>query len=214
MTGVVLPSGGEIERHARLYLATLSAPEVSTEQPGVGKSDVTRSEIGEALSDLILGPVASHLSHQRVLIVADGILHFLPFAALPAPRPLPSSEERPALVVDHEIVHLPSASTIALLRGAWTRERQWPKPLMVFADPVFEADDPRIAGGARGTQSGPRPAFRTRRSHSLARYGTWGGAVRAAFHGSLRRGGKRAASRRWCLMPTSRSISRPAARPP
>ena len=168
VTGVVLPSRGDIDQQVRPYLAALSAPAGSTAQLGAGHSDVGQPEIGEALSDMILGPVASHLSHLRVLIVADGIVHFLPFAALPDPRPLPSSAERAALVVDHEIVHLPSASTIALLRGAWTRERQWPRPLLVFADPVFEVDDPRIARGPRAPQSGPRAPV-SDRSQPLAR---------------------------------------------
>jgi CHAT domain-containing protein len=114
-------------------------------RPRLGGADAPRLDVGRALSEMLLAPIVSYLSHERILIVADGPLLRLPFSALPDPRWLSPSAERIALVVNHEVTYLPSVSTIALLRGAWNRERQWPKPLMVFADPVFEADDPRIA---------------------------------------------------------------------
>ncbi len=48
-------------------------------------------------------------------------------------------------MVDHEIVSLPSASVMAVLRRE-TRQRKAPaKTVAVLADPVFETDDPRLA---------------------------------------------------------------------
>jgi CHAT domain-containing protein len=48
------------------------------------------------------------------------------------------------LMADHEIVTLPSASVLSLLRRE-RRERPLPaKTLAVFADPVFEKDDERV----------------------------------------------------------------------
>src|SRR5262249_40675065 len=37
------------------------------------------------LSQILLGPVASKLGKKRLVIVADGLLQYLPFAALPTP---------------------------------------------------------------------------------------------------------------------------------
>src|SRR4030095_10177441 len=50
-----------------------------------------------------------------------------------------------------------SASTLSLIRGAWQGERQWPKQLLVLADPVFEANDPRLGGG-RANRAPATPA--------------------------------------------------------
>jgi CHAT domain len=67
-----------------------------------------------SLSRTLLGPVAGQLGKKRLLIVADGSLHYIPFGALPDPNSLKESEGnwRP-LIVEHEVVNLPSASTIA-----------------------------------------------------------------------------------------------------
>ncbi|MEE8523450.1 MAG: CHAT domain-containing tetratricopeptide repeat protein [Thermoanaerobaculia bacterium] len=103
--------------------------------------------ITATLSDLLLGPVADRLAGQRLLIVAEGALAFLPFSALPAPR-TSASELRSApaeLVGDrHEIVTIPSASTLAAIRrNLETREPPIGK-LAILADPVFHRDDPRV----------------------------------------------------------------------
>jgi hypothetical protein len=57
-------------------------------------------------------PFASQLANKRLLIVGDGALQYVPFAALPAPG---SSSFEP-LAVSNEIVSLPSASRLAVLR--------------------------------------------------------------------------------------------------
>jgi CHAT domain-containing protein len=101
---------------------------------------------GERASAMLLAPAAAHLDAARVLVVADGVLQMVPFAALPDPRRRPV--ERTPLIADHEVIHLPSASTLALLTKDGPRTTPWPKSVMVFADPVFERDDPRIANAA------------------------------------------------------------------
>ena len=58
---------------------------------------------------MLLGPVARHLGGKRLLIVADGALLYLPFAALPLPE---TGRKITPLIVEHEVVNLPSASTI------------------------------------------------------------------------------------------------------
>ena len=73
-----------------------------------------------------------------VLIVSDGILHLLPFSALPDPRTIASDTQvADPLIVEHELTDLPSASTLALLRRNWHQDSGWPRTARVFADPIF-----------------------------------------------------------------------------
>jgi CHAT domain-containing protein/tetratricopeptide (TPR) repeat protein len=110
-----------------------------------------------ALGKTLLGPVADRLAGKRLLIVPDGPLHNVPFAALPA-RP-----EGPPLLVEHEIVLAPSVSALALLRRERTRRAPAAGTLALLADPVFGADDPRLHGGKAAAPVVLRGAGRERR---------------------------------------------------
>jgi CHAT domain-containing protein len=98
---------------------------------------------------MLLGPVADQLGTKRLLIVAEGALQYLPFGALPAPAK-GDAETRGRgdaaipLIVEHEIVSLPSASALAVLRREIQDRKAAGKTVAVLADPVFEADDPRV----------------------------------------------------------------------
>jgi CHAT domain-containing protein len=94
-------------------------------------------------SRLLLGPVASRLRGQRLVVVADGALHYLTFAALP----LPGRAGR--VVTAHEVVNLPSVSVLAALRRQARSHPPAPLAVAVLADPVFEAGDRRVKGGRR-----------------------------------------------------------------
>ncbi len=73
-------------------------------------------------------------------------------SSLPLPRsPALPLSFRP-LIVDHEIVSLPSASTIAVLRRELAGRKPAPKTLALLADPVFEQDDERVKSVAPSTQ--------------------------------------------------------------
>jgi CHAT domain-containing protein/tetratricopeptide (TPR) repeat protein len=96
------------------------------------------------LSRMILGPVAGQLQHKRLLIVSDGALQYVPFATLPAPSSLPSRAGVP-LVTRYEIVNLPSASVLGELRREETSRKEPSKTVAVLADPVFTAEDDRVA---------------------------------------------------------------------
>lgn len=84
------------------------------------------------LGSALFGPVANRLDGQRLVVVADGALHRVPFAVLE-----PSGDGTP-LLARHEVVHLPSASVLAALRRQGS-ERRRPSGLQlaVLADPVF-----------------------------------------------------------------------------
>jgi CHAT domain-containing protein len=96
-----------------------------------------------ALSDVLLGPVAARLGRKRLLIVSDGALQYLPFAALPVPNRPPGRDPVP-LIVEHELIVLPSASTLSVLRDQTSGRKKADKWVAVIADPVFEAQDPRV----------------------------------------------------------------------
>ncbi len=110
------------------------------------------------LSRLLLAPVAGALDGQRLLVVTGGALEYVPFAALPMPRQGaddPEACSETPLLVEHEIVHLPSASTLAVLR----RERAGRQPpsgaVAIFADPVTDASDLRLESSAAFVRGAP-----------------------------------------------------------
>ncbi|NEQ75465.1 MAG: CHAT domain-containing protein [Okeania sp. SIO2C9] len=100
-------------------------------------------ETGNKLSEILLSSVANKLGNKRLLIVGDGILQTIPFAALPLPQNLNQTNYQP-LIVNHEIVTLPSASSIDILREQVKGRTPAPKKVAVFADPVFADNDPRF----------------------------------------------------------------------
>jgi len=104
----------------------------------LARADADYEETSAKLSEAILGPAIERLGNKRLLIVSDGVLDYIPFAALPIPRStLP-------MVMRHEVVNLPSASALAALRHDVTGRAKATKALAVIADPVFETDDPRV----------------------------------------------------------------------
>jgi CHAT domain-containing protein len=99
-------------------------------------------ELAEALgtlSRMLLEPVAGEIAGKRLLVVPDGALQYVPFGVLPVPG-------RPsvALVAEHEVVGVPSASLLAALRVEAAARPRPSKTLAVFADPVFDRSDERV----------------------------------------------------------------------
>jgi CHAT domain-containing protein len=90
-------------------------------------------------------------------VVPDGALAILPFAALPIPDP-GRSWRTPGtflpLLERLEVVSIPSATTLFVQRQQLQVRTAAPKWAAIFADPVFGADDERLAHrpdrGARG----------------------------------------------------------------
>ena len=106
------------------------------------------------LSRVILVPVIKHLAGKRVLIVADGALEYIPFGALPLPNAgLAVSASSPPMIVGHEVVSLPSASVLSLLRDEQAARPRASKALAIFADPVLDRRDSRVEGAKRSTAS-------------------------------------------------------------
>jgi CHAT domain-containing protein len=116
-------------------------------------SDFRYWEQARHLSEVLLGPVARSISGKRLIVVADGAMQYVPFAALPEPG---GAAEPVPLLVNHEIVSLPSASVIAMLRRETAGRPLPPRSVLVLADPVFEPDDPRLRAVFRA--AGRQPA--------------------------------------------------------
>ncbi|HEV2992718.1 MAG TPA: tetratricopeptide repeat protein, partial [Candidatus Angelobacter sp.] len=145
-----LPKKADIETVARQVYEMLSARSHASQTESavqrtlrVQDADSRYPEVAAKLSRMILGPVASLLEGQRLLIVRDGILEYVPFAALPSP--VQNAESKP-LIVDHDIVNLPSASVFQVLRQQEAGRRKADKAIAILADPVFQANDTRVKG--------------------------------------------------------------------
>lgn len=108
----------------------------------------------QALSDEILVPVASRLVRETIVVMAEGALHLVPFAALPKPDPVGQPGTTP-LVAEHDVVYVPSASVTTSLRRS---ARPPGRGVGVLADPVFSLADPRLptpVGSTRTSAAAP-----------------------------------------------------------
>jgi CHAT domain-containing protein len=123
----------------------------------------------------LLAPVAKQLGTKRLVIVADGMLQYLPFSVLPTPAMSATeitSDLKP-LILDHEIVSLPSASVLAALRRELADRKPASKTVAVLADPVFETDDARVKLRLNSTGSAGR------KNQSTSPMSTLGRAIRS-----------------------------------
>lgn len=107
-------------------------------------ADTEYAKASAILSRMILGPVAAELKDKRLLIVSDGVLHYIPFAGLPDPL------NAQALIAGHEVVMAPSASVVGLLRQETANRKPASKMVAVLADPVFSNEDSRVAAARTG----------------------------------------------------------------
>src|SRR5262249_48308530 len=119
-----LPKQAKIERLARRVYALATVQnraipgETDTErQKRLQSAEAQCLTAARGLSRMILGPVARELKSKRLLVVTDGALAYIPFSLLPEPDATGITPRSiPPLVVNHEIVNLPSASVLSVLR--------------------------------------------------------------------------------------------------
>jgi CHAT domain-containing protein len=104
-----------------------------------------------ALYKAVVEPAASIISDKRILVVADGALNYIPFEALLKNADGADYASLNYLVKTNEIVYSPSASVIAAIRQGSASSSG--KSMLLVADPVFSADDPRAKGGAAASAS-------------------------------------------------------------
>ncbi len=229
ITSYVLPKRSEIEAAAQTFRQSLTP------------NSAANLDTGLSLSQMLLAPVSNQLGNKRLLIVGDGALQSVPFAALPIPTsppvslapPLPpflrgvkeGSQQffptslsdldppqpplkkggarikvplkkgdlggSPALKTDpktppfpagvgeskglgytpllaqHEIITLPSASTVAIQRRQLQNRPTAAKTLAVLADPIFALNDPRFSTTSQPTPEKPTNSALTRATRNL-----------------------------------------------
>jgi tetratricopeptide (TPR) repeat protein len=128
----ILPKQAELEKTVKILQKELTT---------------TAPNSASTLSQQILAPAAADLSNKRLVIIPDGILHTVPFAALNRPN----SKSYNPLITQHEITYLPSASTIAILRSTVAPKPRAPKQLAILADPIFSKTDDRLTNKSTQT---------------------------------------------------------------
>lgn len=153
----ILPARKEIEKAVRPYLTMLAA---TPNHLYIERDLAKLREHSEALFETLFGRLSSRIEPgQRLIVVPDGLLHYLPFEAL--------IHNRHFLVEDHEISYLPSASMLAHLqdsRGeAGTGDRM---ELLALGDPIF---GPELkVSVAKKSRNGPIDVIRhARGSHGF-----------------------------------------------
>jgi CHAT domain-containing protein/Tfp pilus assembly protein PilF len=125
LTAHELPPRARIEALARRAHSALSRPQATDLRVAL-----------QELSDAIVTPLAARIAGKRLAMVTEATLQYIPFAALP------DTDGQP-LIASHEIVALPSASTLRALRADAT-PRATGRSVFVVGDPVFDGKDPRV----------------------------------------------------------------------
>lgn len=164
-----LPKREQIEKSARLVYDLLTARSQSKagedarqKQARIAQADANLINASKELSQMVLDPLSSELRAERLVVVADGALQYVPFSALSvvsdqlpvAPRNRtnnglrtnnngPLANYRP-LILDHEVISLPSASSLAIQREGLRNRKPAPNSVAVIADPVFSVSDERL----------------------------------------------------------------------
>jgi CHAT domain-containing protein len=145
-----LPKRSEIEALARAVYDSWSYPSAARKRPSSIQLKLSSPRqlqtLNASLSRILLNPVSKFLAGKRVLVVGDGALQYIPFAAL--------YHDRDQLIVtNHEVISLPSAAALAALRKEIQSRPPPAKELAVLADPVFAANDPRVQQRNEPTQT-------------------------------------------------------------
>lgn len=131
MTSYELPPKAEIEAAVGDFRRVITSPRQRTDLAAIAPTIAN-------LSQKIIAPVADQFENKRLVVVGDGALQYIPFSALSA-----STDYKP-LMIDHEVVTLPSASTLAILRQPLKKTETPTKTIALIADPVFAQDDERL----------------------------------------------------------------------
>lgn len=138
-----LPKKSEIEAVAKPLIATLHEIPVrknsETDLQLKTRLENTKrifDQKNTELSRTLLSPILDKINGQRLLIVGSDILQYVPFAVLQKPG------DSKYLIETNEIVNLPSASVLSILRKI--NKTQPTTELALLADPVFELTDTRV----------------------------------------------------------------------
>lgn len=148
-----LPGRREIEGIARKMYDLLSGKNSVSELTTQQREDLYWRQ-ADQLSRIVLQPLLDHPTKKHLVIVADGALQYIPFAALRWPVAAKhrkdgnnQSSRVPLIANGYDVSYLPSASSLAVLRREMKGRAPAPRTIAVLADPVYDADDLRVIGG-------------------------------------------------------------------
>jgi len=142
-----LPAQASIEKIAQRLYSTITTPAA---QLASYDSDARN------LSSMLFGQIANRSETKRLVIVADGVLQYIPFGALPEPTDTDKNARAQNLISRYEIVGLPSASVLAVQRTQLAARIPAPKSVAVIADPVFDSLDARVLDHRQQLSHGSR----------------------------------------------------------
>jgi len=132
--------GYELPVTTKVTAAAVSLIEMLKEKGGTIQE--FESEATSLSKILIPDRVASEIRAKRkIVIVADGVLQYFPFATLSVSK---QPKLYTPLVANHEVLTVPSASTLEVLRRRMAHRSRAPNSVAVVADPVFKSNDARV----------------------------------------------------------------------
>ena len=163
-----LPRRSDVDKLATDFRAQLIPPKlqrrivgidvIADQQRGLGIVQGPSEDLApfvaasNALYKTVVEPAAATIADKRILVVADGALNYVPFEALVKNSEGADYASLNYLVKTNEIVYSPSASVIAAIRNG-SGGSSSSKSMLVVADPVFSADDPRAKGATGASVS-------------------------------------------------------------
>lgn len=157
-----LPKRADIEPKARRLYTLLTERNRSSAETNaarltrIERADVEANQVSSELGKVLLQPMAQHLAGKRIVTVSQSALQLVPIGILPITDP--QTKQTAPVLADHEVLNLPSASILPLLRENRNTLGRSKKMVAVLADPVFSKYDSRLG------DSQPRPASNNERS--------------------------------------------------
>lgn len=119
-----------------------------------------------ALYKTAVEPASSLVGDKRLLVVADGALNYAPFGALVTSVEGSTYDALRYLTKTNEVTYAPSASVIAAVRGRAEGNTNG-NGVLLIADPVFDAGDPRASQAQTQTQGRTNSALPLRLHSAL-----------------------------------------------
>ncbi|MCU1264538.1 MAG: Tetratricopeptide 1 repeat-containing protein [Acidobacteria bacterium] len=169
----------ELNRTIKLMTPSRTLKDQGARSLGVQAADDFRVR-AQRLTQILLAPAVHQIvTAKRLVIVADGALHYVPFTALPQLEEADTGgttnldargeiKIRP-LLANYEITLLPSVSFLAAARHRAANMSAPSKTMAIIANPVFEQDDERLRRARSDSIAQTRTPGRAppSRSHSI-----------------------------------------------
>jgi CHAT domain-containing protein len=174
-----LPPRAKIETAARRLYSLLTVRNELTNESGLSRQQrivqANKDYLNAAseLSEMLFTPLYQTLNCKRIIVVADGALQYIPFAALPSPqtewRKEPEFDTASnSIAAKYEVINLPSVGVLAVQRREFGNRPVSPDAIAVFGDPVFDNYDSRVLAPRRSTKI-PKKSTVSQTASSLSR---------------------------------------------